>query len=222
MKNLTSLRRARFLALALAPFLGVSVAQAQPDAENAPKADNPTNRPPRPNRPEMAPEQRMKERLRRHFQQSGVTDVAAQDALIVFVGAEITARQKLMETGRQLQQGLRGDALSDAQITALLADYQTAVEEDKTRRDRALTQLKTVVDVTKTPRLEATLTIMGIYGDGPALMMGGGFGGGRPDRGGENGGNGNNDRPRNRPGQNPPAPAAPEAPPEAPPAGDAA
>jgi hypothetical protein len=209
MKNTASLRHALSLALAASPFLGVAPAHAQPDTQNAPKAENPTNRPPRPNRPEIAPEQRQKERLRRQFQQMGVTDAAAQEALVLYVTDETLARTKLMETARQLQQGLRGDALSDTQIMALLSDYQTAIEEDKTRRTTALAKLKTGFDVTKNPRVEATLTLMGVYGDGPALMMGGFGGGGRPrdDRGANGGNNNNNTAPR----PNNPAPPAPGA-----------
>jgi hypothetical protein len=174
MKTLKFSRRARLLSglgtLAIAPFWAVAPAQAQPDINNAPKADNPANRAPR---GLLTPEQRMQERLRRQLQALGATQAPVQDAVIAYVQAETAARTAITTKGRQLQLGLRANALTDAQVAALLNDYQGAIEEDKARRIKAQTEFLKVVDLSKMPKLEATLVLMGIYGDGPTLPGGG-------------------------------------------------
>lgn len=173
MKLISNSRLARVAALALLPFLGAGAAQAQPNVDNAPKADNPTNRAARPNRTNKAGAQFTKERLRRQFTQAGITDAATQEKLLAYVEAEVTARAELMKKARQLQTGLRGNTLSDTQVAALLNTYQGAAEEDKTRRLKAQADLKKSVDLAKMPKVEATLALMGFYGDGPSMMRGG-------------------------------------------------
>lgn len=160
----------------LAPMLGAMapMAHAQPDVNNGPKADNPANRPPRkrPNLADMTPEQRLKERLRRQLIALGANDVATQDTITTYVVGEFTAKQPLMEKGRQLQTSMRTNALSNAQVAALLNDYQAAVEEDRARHLKAQADLQKVVDFSKIPKVEALLTLLGIYGDGPTIMGG--------------------------------------------------
>lgn len=180
MKHLSSLRfSGRIVRFALCTSVLGTVAvappaQAQPDVNNAPKADNPVNRAPRrrPNMVDMTPEQRVQERLRRQLLAVGVTDTATQEKITAYVQDEIKAQQPLMEKARQLQVGLRGDALSNAQVAALLNDYQAAVEEDKVRHLKAQADLKKAVDLPKMPKVETLLTLMGLYGDGPNIMGG--------------------------------------------------
>jgi hypothetical protein len=154
-------RRYVWWTLALTPFFS-AVSSAQPDINNAPKAENPANRPPR---RELTPEQR----LRLLIRSVGITDTARQQALITYIEGEAKERTTLMAKGRQLQIGLRG-ALTDTQVAGLLNEYQGAVEEDQERRLKAQAQLKKTVDVAKLPKVESLLTLMGIYGTGPTVI----------------------------------------------------
>ena len=167
--------------LALAPR-----AQAQPDVNNAPKADNPANRPARPNRPQNTPEERAARQaqwMKKQMERVGVTDPAQQTALTDYIQSETEARGKLGESGRALSTALRTEAVTDVQVAALLNAYNGAVEDDKIRRAAAQKKLAEKIDLLKFPRVEAFLTVMGLYGDGT------GFGGamngfGRGGRGG--------------------------------------
>ena len=144
------------------------VAQAQPDINNAPKGDNPANRPARGARV-LTPEDRFK----RQLVQANVTTVAHQDAVIAYVKGEMEARQKMIQTGQTLQTSLRNKGVTDAQVAGLLNDYNVAATDDKARHKKALDTLKASIDVSQFPRLEAMLTLAGLYGDGPAVSMSG-------------------------------------------------
>ena len=202
------------LLLCLAP-LGV-VAHAQPDTNNAPKAENPANRAPRlrPNA-NMTPEERQKWLLKRQFSLLGADD-ATQETLAAFIQKELAARQNLAEKALPLQTALREGALSDSQVAALLNTYQVALEDEKTRRTQVLAALNKAIDFKKVPKIEAALTVAGLIGDGPTLVLGGlmgrglmGRGGGIPGARGQNGpGRGNENRNRNGNRNRPnPAPA---------------
>ena len=183
MKNLafkSALLAALTLPLAFAP-----VAQAQPDPNNAPKADNPENRPARPNRAErdrMTPEQReaqRKEQMQRYFKgqmtKFGLTDETQQTAVISYIEGEAEARGALLESGRDLAKVMGNEAVTDTQVAALLNKYHAAIEDDKTRREASEKKLNQSVPLLKFPRLEAFLTVMGFYGDGTGF--GGAMGG---------------------------------------------
>ena len=181
MKNSAFLLQKASVWLALLPLLGLQTAQAQPDTQNAPKADNPVNRPVRPNFNNLLPQERAKERTRFQLQLLGATTPAVQDTLLAYIESETTARQALVEKARGLQVALLGNALPDAQVATLLNDYLAAIEEDKARRETAQTVLKKTVDVSKMPKIEAMLTLMGVYGQAPPLLPNGmaGMGNGR-------------------------------------------
>lgn len=175
MKTAPSLR-----ALVVATALLAPIAHAQPDANNAPKADNPQNRPAgngngkRPNRPQMTPEERqaqMEKYLKSQLERVGVTDDAQQTAVTDYIKGETEARNKLGESGQALATALRTDAVTDTQVAALLNTYNANIEDDKIRRVAAQKALNEKIDLLKFPRLEAFLTVMGYYGDGT------GFGG---------------------------------------------
>lgn len=188
------------------------VLQAQPDDNNAPKADNPPNARPRGNRPnlrDMTPEQRrqamkkMREQgLRRTMTRSGFADAALQDAVVEFADAQAEATQSLQEKARLLTQAVRNQDSTDEQIAALLADFRTAAAAEKTRRATALAELEAATEFSKKPRLDALLTLSGIIGDETSLLGGAGGGrgqmggGGRGGRGGRGNGNGGAAQPR--------------------------
>lgn len=148
-------------------------AHAQPDPNNVPKADNPDNRPVRPNnrRDQMTPQQReeaMKRFMKSQIERAGITDEAQQDTAIEYIQNEMDARQDLQESSRTLANALRNQTLTDAQVAGLLNTYMGEVEDDKTRRTAAQKKLSETVDLLKAPRLEALLVLMGAWGDAPA------------------------------------------------------
>lgn len=184
MKHIHFLSTLALLALPL-------VASAQPDPNNAPKGNNPVNRPVRGGRIQnMTPEQLktfMGARIKTQLAQTNVTDEKQQDAVVTYILGEMDSRQKLMDATNALQTGIRNAETTDAQVAGLLNDYRAAADDDKARHQKALDTLKVAVDVTQFPRLEAMLTLAGLLGDAPAggnmmggAMMGmiGGFGGG--------------------------------------------
>lgn len=166
------------LALLAATFAAPSL--AQPDPDNAPKADNPQNRPVRPNNPnrgdrqQLTPEQLQEMRdkfMTRQLERAGVTDKDQQKIVVDYIQDEVEARSKLEESGRALSQALRTETATDTQIAGLLNTHNAAVEDDKIRRTAAQKQLSEKLDLLKAPRLEAFLTLAGLYGQGS------GFGG---------------------------------------------
>ncbi len=166
------MKRAHFFSLAALLALSV-VAGAQPDPNNAPKGDNPANHPVR---APLTPEQlqaRLLATYKRQLEAANVTDAKQQEAVIAYVTGELTSRQKLAEASRALQNALRTPAATDAQIAGLLNDLQGAASDDKARRQKAQDTLKATIDVTQFPRLEAGLTLLGLFGDVP--VTGGGF-----------------------------------------------
>ena len=159
------------LAVALA---APQIAHAQPDPNNAPKADNPINHPFRPNNVpmEQTPEQReamVKRLIKNQIARAGVTDDAQQDAVVEYIQGEMDARQDLQESSQALGAAMRNQTMTDAQVAGLLNTYLGAVDDDKTRRTAAQKKLKETVDIIKFPRLEAMLALMGAWDDAPAL-----------------------------------------------------
>ncbi len=174
--NIHIMKHIRFIST-LALLAWPIVASAQPDPNNAPKGDNPANRAVRGggNRArvqlqDMTPEQRMalmRTTIKRQLTRINVTSDAQQNAVADYVIGEAMARQKLETAALALQTGTRNTTVTDAQIAGLLNDYNAAVADDKDRHLKALNTLKAVIDVTQYPRLEAMLTVAGVYGDGP-------------------------------------------------------
>ena len=165
------------MALACMAALGLAVAaspavRAQPDPNNAPKATNPDNRPVP---PRLTPQQRQAQReeqrqrqMTRQLQSIGITDKAQQDAVIAYIAGETDAGGELQTSGRALATALRTEAVTDQQVATLLNNYNVALEDNRARRKVAQAKLNESVNLLKYPRLEAFLTLMGLYGDAPA------------------------------------------------------
>ena len=215
-QNLNSDMKNRFLPVlaVLLPACLAHPSHAQPDPNTAPKGDNPANRQPGGGRlrdkqgqqldlrryTNLTPEQQrtaMEMYLRRELVTANVTEIKQQDAAITFVTGELEAQQKLGETARALALATRNPATTDAQVAGLLNEYVAAIQEDKTRHQKALDTLKTVVTVSQFPRLEASLTLLGLWNDAPS--MGGNLFGGRGNGNGRGQGQGQN---QNRPQKN--------------------
>lgn len=149
------------------------IAQAQPDPNNVPKAQNPDNRPVRPNnRQQMTPEQReaaMKRFMKSQIERAGVTDDAQQEMVANYIQGEMDARQDLQESSQTLSTALRNTTLTDSQIAGLLNTYMGAVDDDKARRTAAQKTLSETIDMIKVPRLESMLVLYGMWGDAPSV-----------------------------------------------------
>jgi len=158
---------------------------AQPDPNNAPKIDNPVNRPVGVggrNRggqilDAAALQRQMDERAKMQLQRAGITDPAHQNAILAYAQSERDAELKLREKGQELQRTTRTNTITDAQLITLINDYHAAIEEDKERHTKAVATLKTAIDFNKNPRVEAYLLLSGLYGDGPSITGNAGLGG---------------------------------------------
>jgi hypothetical protein len=171
---------------------GVLLAQtawAQPDPNDAPKADNP----PEANRPRFnrnngeQMRQQMEERMRAMLGQVGVNEKETQDSVLEFIKNDMEARRPLREQGMKLFQALRNGGVNDDQMLALVTDYRAAQEAETARREQAMKDFDAKVHYTKNPRLEAVLLLAGVIGEGGNAMFlqmgGGGFGAGGGGRG---------------------------------------
>jgi hypothetical protein len=177
------------------------VLYAQPDANDAPKGDNPPNwqnggrggrggnQGNRPNFRNMTPEQRQQfqqqrqdENVRRTLNNAGFTSTTVQDAVIAFANEQDKDRTASEDKVRQLAQAVRNGA-TDAEIATLLAAVRADAQAAQTKREAALKDLDAKISYTKSPKLEAVLVLLGLTGEnlstgGPGAMgMMGGFGG---------------------------------------------
>ena len=193
MKNLKML--AAPIALGLTLALSGGALYAQPDPNEAPNAQNPPNQGPGGGGGggrfrNMTPEQRaqMQQQMQQRREQglhqvltaARFTEAPLQNAIVDFVNQQDTAGQAVQEKARLLGQALRDPAATDAQVAPLLADFRAAVAAEKARRATALKELDADISYTKSPRLDALLTMLGIIGDESSIMGGmGGLGGGR-------------------------------------------
>lgn len=181
--------------VACAGVLATQLAWAQPDPNDAPKADNPpeNNRQPRGGRGGGNPEemrQRMEQQMRNMLTQVGVKETATQDTVLEYIRTDMETRQPLRQQAMKLFQALRNGGVTDDQLLALVTDYRAAQEADKVRREKAQAELDAKVHYSQNPRLEAVLMLAGVVGDGQGMMFMGGGGGGRGGQGGPGGPNG--------------------------------
>jgi len=148
-----------------------TVAFAQPDLNELPKAENPPPRE-RPNRPANGMGV-SDDAIRKMMEMGGVPEVATQDAVLAYMKEDMEARKPLRDLGLKLFQALRAADINDEQMLALVTDYRAAQEMEKTRRQQAQDTLDVKVNFTKNPRLEAMLLLAGLIGDGGGLVNSG-------------------------------------------------
>lgn len=147
-------------------------ARAQPDPNNAPKAANPNNRPVRPQltreQREAQREEQRQRQMTRQLERIGVTAEDQQTAVMDYIKGEADASDELEKSSRDLATAMRTEAVTDQQVATLLNNYNVALEDNRARRKTAQKKLGESVDLLKNPRLEAFLTLSGLYGDAPA------------------------------------------------------
>ena len=114
-------------------------------------------------------EQRMLS-LRQRLTQSGVTDTAAQDAIVAFIKEKEAARVKLQGQWQELQELLNRADVPDNQLTGQLYKFQAAADDEKARRDKAVQDLSATIRLDDKPRVKVLLISLGIIGDEAALL----------------------------------------------------
>ena len=168
-------------------------ALAQPPAGNGGLGQNPPNVQPgggaggggRPNFGNMTPEQRdqmiaqfRERRVRGQLDGAGITDKAVQDAIVAHSVDREKTRQTLQDLGRALVEAVSTKGTTDEKIADALKKFQDAVAAERARRKGGEKALEVKISYSKSPKLLAVLTDMGLVGEETlAIGSGGGFGG---------------------------------------------
>lgn len=169
-------------------------AQAQPDANNAPKADNPPNwnqgggrRGGGGMRQQMTADQLRQIRaqqtemralnIRQQLTFAGYTDDAVQTAVVNYYKAQSEAQTPLLEQWQKIAQAVQVKTTPDTQMATMLNDFRAAVDKEKERRDTAYKALSAEIDLPKKPMLDAMLMTSGLAGDESSLVGQGNNGG---------------------------------------------
>jgi len=132
------------------------------------------------NAPRSTPEMRralLEVRMRDLMKKLGILSLPTQDAILAFMSADEDGKRQVREAGRKLLQGVRRDAPPE-RLKALLGDYQSAIQTDQARRERAQTALDAQVGWSLDARLESLLWMLGVLGQGQSAFGSGALGAG--------------------------------------------
>ena len=113
--------------------------------------------------------QQTEERLRALMVNLGISAAPTQDAIIDYLAQDELERANLREAEQRLLAGLRRDVPPE-RMRDLLQDYRGAIETDKTNRVAAQRRLDALVGYSLDPKLEATLWLMGVLGEGASKL----------------------------------------------------
>ncbi len=113
--------------------------------------------------------QQTEDKLRALMKNLGIADANTQDAILEYLTADEMARATLRDAEKSLMNGLRRDVPPE-RMRDLLSDYRAAVETDKTNRETQQRRLDARVGYSLDPKLEATLWLMGVLGDGASKL----------------------------------------------------
>jgi len=159
-----------------------AIVHAQPDPNDPPKAANPFPQPPLPGGPDwqkMTPQQRRQavlqiadQTLRGSMNWLGYGDKPTQDAVVACMVEQEDAAELVRTAHRKVAQALLNNALPETQVSTLMADLRSAVEEARTKQETAMAALDAKVGFSKKPRLEAFLTMVGLIGDETSYLGG--------------------------------------------------
>ena len=105
------------------------------------------------------------DRQRYLMQSAGVADVAAQDAIIAFVTAQMERRQPVTEAARRLSDSLADANSTPEAISGQLEALRVASKEFRAWKEGALKELDAKIGYTKDSRLQSLLVLVGILGD---------------------------------------------------------
>lgn len=113
--------------------------------------------------------QQTEDKLRALMKNLGIAGANTQDAILEYLTADEMARATLREAEKSLMNGLRRDVPPE-RMRDLLSDYRASVETDKTNRETEQKRLDARVGYSLDPKLEATLWLMGVLGDGASKL----------------------------------------------------
>lgn len=168
-------------------LLLAGAAFAQPDVNNAPKADNPANWAQRGGaggrggramtaedrqRMLVAVQEARLQMMKQLLTNAGYPDADLQAAVGDFVKEQETAQQKLQEKWQQVNEAVRNNAVTEAQIATLTNDLRAMIEDEKARRTKSEAALDAKISYSKKPKLDALLMTLGLTGDEAAFMNG--------------------------------------------------
>ena len=128
-----------------------------------------TQTPPRPALTAAQRRQQTEEKLRALMVNLGVTAAATQDAIIGYLAEDEMGRSSVREAEKRMLLGLRRDVPPE-RMRDLTGDYKTALDSDKTRRAAAQNKLDARVGYSLDPKLEATLWLIGVLGEGGSKL----------------------------------------------------
>ena len=174
------MKRSLLLASLLCCVLG-TVAQAQPDPNDAPKGDNPPVMAPgiaRADWQKMTPAQRraaiqkgVEDTLRGTMMWLGYTDKPLQDAIIASALEREKSLNEVRDKHRLVAQALIAKQ-NDAQMEIALDNLRMAEEDAADARTKQLADLDKKIDYSNKPRLKAFLSLVGILDDNSAMLGG--------------------------------------------------
>ena len=176
----------------IAPPRAARAQEAPPEATpvtNAPAKDSPVPIPEQPTnapttqtgaapvatvaaRPAPSPEERRQqteEKLRALMANLGIAAAPTQDAIIEYLAADELERAGVREAEKRLLAGLRRDVPPE-RMRDLLSNYRAAIETDKANRAAAQRRLDARVGYSLDAKLEATLWVMGVLGEGASKL----------------------------------------------------
>ncbi len=114
--------------------------------------------------------QKYAEIVRGRLKLTGVTDTAAQDAVVEFDGQQRQFTETLLAQARLLARRIASKSSSDAQIAALYKELRAGIETEKERRALQMAALKTQTAYDQNPRLETMLMFFGLIGDESSVL----------------------------------------------------
>lgn len=111
--------------------------------------------------------------LKGFLEAQGLAEAKAQSAVIEQLMAQEQARRALQEAGRKLFPvlGRKGmPPVPEAQATAQIEAYDQAIKAYQEARHQSAQALETQLGYSKSAHLRAVLTVLGLIGDGPAIL----------------------------------------------------
>ena len=123
-------------------------------------------------RKQLTPEERRQqteERLRALMVNLGITATATQDAIIVYLAEDEMGHSNVREAEKRLLTGLRRQVPPE-RMRDLIGDYRATLDGDRARRASAQAKLDVRVGYSLDPKLEATLWLMGVLGEGQSKL----------------------------------------------------
>lgn len=106
-------------------------------------------------------------RLRAMMSDFGIDETAKQDAIIGYLAEDEAGKNTLRDAARRLMNAVKRNE-TPARTRDLVAVYKASLDADRERRGAAQGALDAKIGFSLSPRLEATLWLFGVLGEGQA------------------------------------------------------